>query len=117
MTYGTPTWIWAITVDGDLYVRAYNGTRSRWYQAAMRQTRGRITAAGITRDVAFEPIVGDVNDRVDEAYRGEGPVQPVPQPDDRRSGTCRHGQDRACLRHSVTRVRQFCLPMRSSWTG
>ena len=71
VTYGAPTWIWSVTVDADLYVRAYNGTRSRWYQAAMRQTRGRITAAGMTRDVAFEPIVGDINDRVDEAYRAK----------------------------------------------
>jgi hypothetical protein len=22
-TYGTPTWIWSVAVDGDLYVRAY----------------------------------------------------------------------------------------------
>ena len=36
-TYGTPTWIWSVAVDGDLYVRAYNGQSSRWYQAAMRQ--------------------------------------------------------------------------------
>ena len=24
-TYGTPTWIWSVAVNGDLYVRAYNG--------------------------------------------------------------------------------------------
>lgn len=24
-TYGTPTWIWSVVVDGGLYVRAYNG--------------------------------------------------------------------------------------------
>ena len=28
-TYGTPTWIWSVTVDGELYVRAYNGRSSR----------------------------------------------------------------------------------------
>ena len=28
-TYGTPTWIWSVAVDGDLYVRAYNGRDSR----------------------------------------------------------------------------------------
>lgn len=39
-TYGTPTWIWSVAVDDALYVRAYNGTKSRWYQAAMRQGRG-----------------------------------------------------------------------------
>ena len=27
------------------YVRAYNGTDSHWYQAALKQTAGRITAA------------------------------------------------------------------------
>jgi hypothetical protein len=27
-TYGTPTWIWAVEIDGELYVRAYNGTAS-----------------------------------------------------------------------------------------
>ena len=36
VTYGTPTWIWSVVVDDDLYVRAYNGTRSRWYQAALK---------------------------------------------------------------------------------
>jgi hypothetical protein len=41
MTYGTPTWIWSVVVDGNLYVRAYNGTNSRWYQAAIKQEAGR----------------------------------------------------------------------------
>lgn len=30
-TYGTPTWIWEVVVDGNLYARAYNGVNSRWY--------------------------------------------------------------------------------------
>ena len=52
-TYGTPTWIWSVVVDGDLYARAYNGRNSRWYQAAMNQKAGRITAAGFTTEVMF----------------------------------------------------------------
>lgn len=68
-TYGTPTWIWSVTVDGDLYVRAYNGQGSRWYQAALRQRTGRITAVGLTREVVFEPVEGAINDRIDAAYR------------------------------------------------
>lgn len=52
-----------------LYVRAYNGQSSRWYQAAMQQGAGRITAAGITRDVAFESVEGPVNEPIDAAYR------------------------------------------------
>jgi hypothetical protein len=42
VTYGTPTWIWSVVVGHALYVRAYNGTSSRWYQAAMREHAGRI---------------------------------------------------------------------------
>lgn len=68
-TYGTPTWIWSVVVDHALYVRAYNGQTSRWYQAALCQKAGRITAADITKDVIFERIDGAVNDLIDEAYR------------------------------------------------
>jgi hypothetical protein len=35
-TYGTPTWIWSVAVDGALYVRGYKGQESRWYRAAVR---------------------------------------------------------------------------------
>lgn len=68
-TYGTPTWIWSVAVDGELHVRAYDGQSSRWYQAALRQQAGRVLAGGLTREVAFEPVDIDVNDRIDEAYR------------------------------------------------
>lgn len=68
-TTGTPTWIWCVAVDGDLYVRAYNGTRSSWYRAAVREGAGQIEAAGRTRDVTFESVSGPVNDRIDDAYR------------------------------------------------
>jgi hypothetical protein len=69
VTYGTPTWIWSVAVDGALYARAYNGQNSRWRQAALRQKAGRITAAGMTKEVAFEPVDGPVNDAIDEAYK------------------------------------------------
>lgn len=69
VTYGTPTWIWSVVVDGDLYVRAYNGNDSRWYKAAMRQKAGRITAAGMAKEVSFEPVEGLINDKIDGAYR------------------------------------------------
>ncbi len=71
MTYGTPTWIWSVAIGDALYVRAYNGQNSRWYQAAMRQKTGRITAAGITKEVAFEPVNGSINDQIDDAYRAK----------------------------------------------
>jgi hypothetical protein len=68
-TTGTPTWIWSVVVDGGLYVRAYNGTSSRWYQAASKQKAGQITAAGKTNDVTFEQVQGEINDQIDAAYR------------------------------------------------
>ncbi len=68
-TYGTPTWIWAVVVDGDLYVRAYNGQDSRWYQSAIKQKAGRIHAAGMVKEVDFESVEGDINAKIDEAYQ------------------------------------------------
>ena len=71
VTYGTPTWIWCVQVDGSLYVRAYHGQKSSWYQAAVREKAGRIIAAGKTWEVAFEPVQGSINDRIDDAYRAK----------------------------------------------
>lgn len=71
-TYGTPTWIWSVAVGDYLYARAYNGQNSRWYKAAMRQKAGQITAAGMTKEVAFEPVEdAGVNDLIDDAYRAK----------------------------------------------
>jgi hypothetical protein len=71
VTYGTPTWIWCVAVDDALYVRAYNGQKSSWYRAAVRQKAGRITAAGMTKEVTFEPVDGRINDQIDDAYRAK----------------------------------------------
>jgi hypothetical protein len=79
-TYGTPTWIWSVAVDDALYVRAYNGQESRWHQAAMQQKAGMIIAAGITKEVSFEPVDGPMNDRVDEAYRAKYRSSPYLDP-------------------------------------
>jgi hypothetical protein len=68
-SYGTPTWIWSVAIEGELYVRAYNGQESRWYQAALRHNAGRVTAAGMTKEVTFERIEGLISDRIDNAYR------------------------------------------------
>ena len=80
VTYGTPTWIWSVAVDHALYVRGYNGQDSRWYQAAVRQKAGRIIAAGITKEVTFEPIDGEINDSIDEAYRAKYKSSPYVKP-------------------------------------
>ena len=80
VTFGTPTWIWSVVTEGELYVRGYNGQKSRWYQAAIKQKAGRITAAGMTRDVTFEAVEGPVNDRIDDAYRAKYAASPYLAP-------------------------------------
>jgi hypothetical protein len=79
-TYGTLTWIWSVVVDDALYVRAYNGQNSLWYKAAVRHKAGRITAAGMTEEVAFEPVDGKINDRIDDAYRAKYKGSPYLSP-------------------------------------
>jgi len=79
-TYGTPTWIWSVVVDGNIYVRSYNGQTGRWYQAAIQQKAGRVTAAGITKEVAFEHVDGAILDRIDDAYRAKYKGSPYLSP-------------------------------------
>src|SRR4051812_17789428 len=79
-TYGTPTWIWAVVVEDDLYVRAYNGVNSRWYKSAIQQKAGRIQAAGMIKEVTFEPVQGDINNAVDEAYKKKYSSSPYLSP-------------------------------------
>jgi len=80
VTLGTPTWIWSVVADGELYVRAYNGTSSRWYQAASKQKVGQVTVAGQTTDVSFEQVTGEINDRIDAAYRTKYSSSPYLKP-------------------------------------
>lgn len=80
VTFGTPTWIWAVVVNGDLYVRAYNGKRSRWYQSAIQQHAGRIHAAGLVEDVVFEQVASDLDAVIDEAYKAKYSKSPYLSP-------------------------------------
>lgn len=79
-SYGTLTWIWSVVVDGRLFVRAWNGTSSRWYQSAMSQRAGRITAAGYIYEVDFTPADLDLTDRIDSAYREKYENSPYLEP-------------------------------------
>lgn len=71
VTYGTLTWVWCVVVGQAVYARAYHGTRSSWYQAAVRQGAGRVHVAGMVREVLFEPVPQDdpLQAEIDAAYR------------------------------------------------
>ncbi|WP_160036423.1 DUF2255 family protein [Paenibacillus sp. An7] len=71
VTYGTPTWIWSVVDGGSVYVRAYNGQNSRWYRAAVQQKAGRITVAGMTKEVTFETVDGQIGNLIDDVYHGK----------------------------------------------
>lgn len=69
---GTPTWIWAVVVDGRLFVRAYHGKRSRWHQAAQAQGSGNIHAIGQVFAVRFAAVTdAALQTRIDAAYRAK----------------------------------------------
>ena len=68
-TYGTLTWIWSVVVGEELFVRAYNGKNSSWYKAAIKQKAGKITSAGLIKEVTFEPANESLTGQIDNAYR------------------------------------------------
>jgi len=82
-TYGTPTWIWSVVVDDNLYVRAWNGQQSRWYRSAKQQRAGRIQLAGKTFEVIYNPVTTDdkltneINKAYEKKYAGSPYLPPM----------------------------------------
>lgn len=69
-TYGTPTWIWSVVVNHQLFIRAWNGPQSRWYRSAVKQQAGRIHLAEHNYTVYFAAIHDEtLNVVIDQAYR------------------------------------------------
>ncbi|GAA6237498.1 DUF2255 family protein [Apilactobacillus micheneri] len=80
-TYGTPTWIWSVVNNDKLYVRAYNGQNSRWYQSAMKQHAGKIKLNGNEYEVSFNDAAGnkDLDEQINKSYQnkyGDSPYCP-----------------------------------------
>ncbi|XKK39812.1 DUF2255 family protein [Nocardiopsis sp. ARC36] len=53
----------------DLYVRSLGGHASDWYRSARIHRKGTVRAAGLRRNVVFEPADPGTRERVDAAYR------------------------------------------------
>lgn len=63
--------IWVVRVGDDLYVRSYRGADGGWFRHLRERDRGRIQAGGVEREVAVAAAADEVDDAVDEAYRGK----------------------------------------------
>ncbi|MBZ4021298.1 hypothetical protein CKO11_02325 [Rhodobacter sp. TJ_12] len=70
-TPGTPTYIWFVQVQGRLFVRAYSGQSSSWFQAGLAQRAGQMVLDGKAVDVTFAPVDPTLTDPIDAAYRAK----------------------------------------------
>jgi hypothetical protein len=68
-TLRRPVAVWVVRVDDDLYVRAIHGPERSWYRGTRTRLAGMLWAAGLERAVRFADPAGDLDDRVDAAYR------------------------------------------------
>lgn len=70
--------MWLVRVGDQLYVRSAQGHDNPWFQRALRAGRGRIRAAGVERDIAYEvsevPVSGDVTAAYHAKYDRYGPA-------------------------------------------
>ncbi|HKZ13621.1 MAG TPA: DUF2255 family protein [Solirubrobacterales bacterium] len=64
-----PVTIWAVRVDGGLYVRSVRGGAGQWYRAAGRRHEGRIGAGDAAVDVTFEDVPHHLDEEIDAAYK------------------------------------------------
>ena len=63
--------IWIVVHDGEAYIRAYTGVRSRWFQAVAPGRVAVLTAGSRIFDVRLEPADPVVADGIDEGYRAK----------------------------------------------
>lgn len=72
-TLRKPVTIWVVRVGDDVYVRAYRGHETAWFQQIQRRPEGRIEAGGVTKGVTFVDASSDqaLNREIDAAYRSK----------------------------------------------
>ena len=64
-----PVTIWAVQVEGELYVRSVRGGSGGWFKAAEQRHEGRIEADTTAVDVAFEDAPHHLDEQIDDAYK------------------------------------------------
>ena len=67
-----PVTVWVVRDGEDLYVRSWLGSGARWFRAARARPEGRLSAAGVERNVGLvDADDDDLNDGIDDAYRAK----------------------------------------------
>lgn len=85
-THGTPVTIWFVVVNQGIYIRAYSGNNSKWYQSATKQGAGKITAGEKAYDVNFFAIKNTpkndqlISQAYHEKYEGQNPLDAMVAP-------------------------------------
>jgi hypothetical protein len=70
-TLRDPVTIWVVRDGDDLYVRSVNGPTAAWFRGTQARHEGRVWAGGVEKDVTFAEPEGDIEDRLDAAYRSK----------------------------------------------
>ncbi|MFD8262595.1 DUF2255 family protein [Streptomyces griseoluteus] len=71
LTPGRLIWIWAVTIEEDIYVRSAN-PHSRWFASAVTYRRGSVSIDGNVLPAEFTLVTQDaVKNQVDDAYRNK----------------------------------------------
>ncbi|MWA05407.1 DUF2255 family protein [Actinomadura sp. LD22] len=68
-TLRDPVTMWVVRVGDEVFVRSMNGPDGAWYRGTQTRRQGRVTADGVTKDVAFDDTDHDLDADIDEVYR------------------------------------------------
>jgi hypothetical protein len=63
-----------VTVGANVYVRAFRGSDSLWYRAALADGHGRIRVQELASDVDLRVAAAAISDEIDAAYRVKYPA-------------------------------------------
>ena len=80
--------IWAVRLDGRVYVRSVNGPTAAWYRSTRHRHAGQLTAGRLVKDVtmldlddtatATATATDGIQERIDAAYRAKYHGYPGP---------------------------------------
>lgn len=72
--------IWAVSLDGHLYVRSVNGPGAAWYRSTRHRHEGQLAAGSVVKDVTMIDVdhAGGLEDRIDATYRAKYARYPGP---------------------------------------